>query len=409
MSHAASVPAVVLSSHVVGLGIIRALGRMGVSLTAVSYEEHDMGRASMFVTETMRVPHPEKQEEAFVAALLDRADDWGRRILFPADDATLMAVSRNKQALSGPFIVACPDWDVVLRVVDKSYTYRLAQSIGLPVPSTFFPGSKEELMDAAGQLGFPCLLKPAVSHRYQEAFGRKMTKVHDAGELLRGYREATEACIAVMLQELIPGGDDCGAHYNSYFVNGSAVAELTAAKVRMSPPGSGVPRVVVSRDIPSIVEPARRILAALNYCGHSCTEFKRDPRDGVYKLLEVNGRHNRSGALSLRCGINFPWLEYRHLVHGDLPPQNGAETGIYWIDEFHDAARSLRCLFSERYSPMAYIRPYLRPHVFAVFNWPDVKPFFRRCADIISIAFSRLLRPRRQPLRALRPQRDIQD
>ena len=67
-------PAVVLSSHVVGLGVIRALGSKGVPITAVSYQRHDMGNASKYVTDTLQVPHPEKDESGFIHALLESGE-----------------------------------------------------------------------------------------------------------------------------------------------------------------------------------------------------------------------------------------------------------------------------------------------------------------------------------------------
>jgi len=63
--------------------------------------------------------------------------------------------------------------------------------------------------------------------------------------------------------------------------------------------------VIVSQKIPEIIEPGRKLLAALNYEGFSCVEFKKDQRDQVYKLMEINARPNLSGALAVRAGINF--------------------------------------------------------------------------------------------------------
>ena len=60
------------------------------------------------------------------------------------------------------------------------------------------------------------------------------------------------------------------------------------------------------------------------------------PATAVFKLLEVNGRHNLSSLLSIRCGLNFPWISYRHLTTGELPRPVRPRTGLYWIDETQD-------------------------------------------------------------------------
>jgi len=122
----------------------------------------------------------------------------------------------------------------------------------------------------------------------------KMAEVDNPGQMIDAYRYATEAGCEVLLQEIIPGDDMNGVNYNSYFWEGRPLAEFTAKKVRGGPPGFGSPRVAISKHVPEVMEPGRRILQAMRFYGYSCTEFKRDARDGVYKLMEVNGRHNLS-------------------------------------------------------------------------------------------------------------------
>jgi predicted ATP-grasp superfamily ATP-dependent carboligase len=181
-----------------------------------------------------------------------------------------------------------------------------------------------------------------------------------------------------MLQEFIPGPDAHGVNYNSYYWNGEPLAEFTAAKIRNAPPQIGSPRVVMSKHIPEVLEPGRRLLRALRYSGFSCTEFKWDARDQSYKLMEVNGRHNMSSRLAARCGMDFPWLEYRHLAYGELPASCDFEDGTYWIDLTRDIANSLMHWRKERYPLARYLEPYRRPHVFAELDWSDPRPFLNR-------------------------------
>jgi len=132
-----------------------------------------------------------------------------------------------------------------------------------------------------------------------------------------------------------------------------------------------------------VIEPGRKILKAMGFYGYACTEFKKDTRDGVYKLMEVNGRHNLSTLLAVRCGINFPWLEYQHLVENEQPTAQDFKTGIYWIDITSDVGYSLGYLKQERYSLRQYLRPYFNQHVFAIFDLKDIRPFIRRCLFLL--------------------------
>ena len=100
-----------------------------------------------------------------------------------------------------------------------------------------------------------------------------MFEVKNDEHLYTSFNRASEAGLEVMIQELIPGDDTYGVNYNSYFWDGSPVAEFTAEKVRVHPPKFGSPRVLLSKRIPEIIEPSRTILKELGFSGLFATVF----------------------------------------------------------------------------------------------------------------------------------------
>ena len=390
-------PVIVLSTNKMGLGVIRGLGVMGVPIIAIYYDRNEMGYLSRYVKERIYAPHPERLEDQFVDLLMQVAARFGGSLLIPTDDTTLATVSRHKSLLKDHYIVACTEWAITERFIDKKHTYALAEAVGVPAPKTIIAQSIEDLVRYDQTAQYPCLVKPVQGHRYYEQFKTKMVQVDSFDQMLLTYRQAADAGFEVMLQEIIPGDDTHGVNYNSYFWDGEALAEFTAQQVRNGPPEFGSPRVVLSKHIPEVIEPGRRILRALGFYGFSCTEFKMDPRDGVYKLMEVNGRHNRSSLLAIRCGINFPWLQYQHLVNGELPSACDFESGVYWSDIVRDVGYSLTYRRQERYSPGQYVKPYREPHVFANFDPRDPIPIVKEWMSVLRMAvesFRRWVRAR---------------
>jgi predicted ATP-grasp superfamily ATP-dependent carboligase len=128
------------------------------------------------------------------------------------------------------------------------------------------------------------------------------------------------------------------------------------------------------------------MLRALGFEGFACSEFKRDPRDGRYKIVDVNGRHNLSGLLAVRCGVNFPLLQYRHLLYGEVPRPAPFREGMYWTDVVRDAGYGLRYLLHERHAPWTQLRPYLGPGCDAIFDRSDLRPFLTRCGFLLRSA-----------------------
>lgn len=372
-------PAIVLSAHTIGLAVIRALGIRKIPIVSIYYDDNDMGYLSRFVIKKICAPHPERSEEQFINFLITIAEKYKDGLLIPADDETLVTVSKNKKVLEEYYIVACTDWDITKKIIDKRYTYALAESLGISIPLTKVITNESDLELFTKEVEFPCIIKPCQSHKYFEIFRKKMVMITDSDQLIKEYNSAAHFNLDVMIQEYIPGDDTNGVNYNSYFWNNDCYLDFTAQKIRLSPPQFGVPAVLMSKIIPEIVIPSQKILNELGFDGYSCTEFKKDERDGVYKFMEINGRHNRSTLLSVKCGLNFPWLQYKHLVYGELPIRKGFEKGIYWIDFTRDLFAFIQYRKKGKYSIIRFLYPYLKKHIFAVFNFFDLKPFIKRC------------------------------
>ena len=109
-----------------------------------------------------------------------------------------------------------------------------------------------------------------------------------------------------MLQELYLAMTHKGVNYNSYFWNGEPFTSLQQKRSGMRHRSWVLP---VLRSASTFLKcwnrDARSFRPWVSH-GYSCTEFKRDARDGVYKLMEVNGRHNRSGLLAVQLWHQLP-------------------------------------------------------------------------------------------------------
>lgn len=385
-------PAIVVSGHTMGLGVSRALGSMGVPVTLIQYDERDTGHKSKHVQNVIRAPHPEKSEKQFVETLIAEAPQFGRGLLIPTCDAALASISRNKGILDQYYIVAATEWNITKLFLEKKYTYDLAEKLGIAIPKTIIPHSIDDVKRYGATVMFPVLVKPSQSHLFTAKFGHKMVEVNDLKNMLEIYKYSVEAGLEVILQEIIPGPDSNGANYNSYFWDNKPLVEFTAKKLRSCPPRFGSPRVVLSEIIPEITEPGRKILSAMGFYGFSCTEFKKDDRDGKWKLMEVNGRHNMSCLLATRCGVNFPYIQYCHLVYDEKPSAPRQKTGIYWIDLVRDIGCNIQYFGKEPFGIFEYIRPYLNPHIDAILDWKDPKPFAMRIKNIIKGSASIMLK-----------------
>lgn len=377
-----------LGGYPAGLAVARALAPQGVQVICVWHERAEVGRRSRHVDRCVESPDPVRAEGEYVKLLEEIADQTAGGVLMPTSDEAVGAVARHRDGLADAFRVACVGWPVAERCLDKARTYALADELGVATPATLEIGSLAELEAARERIVFPSVVKPRRSHLYYRRFRSKMALVDDFDALLAAWRDADSAGLEMLVQEFVPGDDTHGVNYNAYVVDGVAVAETTAQKLRLAPPRTGFPCAIVSREIPEIIEPARRLLAGMGYEGFANVEFKRDERDGVYKLMEVNGRPNYSNLLSLRVGVNFPWIAYSHLVYGSVPERPPRQrNGVFWIALPADAIRAGR---GQRPRLAELTRPYRGPHVFELWDARDPWPFATGIATGTRLRLGRL-------------------
>ncbi len=372
------VPVIVVFSHIIGLPIIRTLGKEGIPIVAVHYQDNEFSQYSKYVSRRYKMTSPQIDEAKFIEELSSLSGNYKGALLVPADDSAVIPLSKYKNKLAAYFKVAVNDWEIANVCIEKQKTYELAEELSIPCPQTAFCNSLEHLPELSKEFSFPFLLKPSQSHLFFRLFKQKAFVINNDDDLLFYSGLLNKFNLSFVLQEIIPGPPSNGVNYNSYMINHVPVAEFTAQKIRIDPPFFGSPRVIVSRKIPEIIEPGRKLLAALNYEGFSCVEFKKDQRDQVYKLMEINARPNLSGALAVRAGINFPLIMYEHLVKGNILASNSFIENIYWIDLQKDLYRFFTSKKIEGISFSDYIRPYKEKHIFAVLSLSDPGPFRHR-------------------------------
>lgn len=369
-------PAIVLGCSPSGLGVIRALEEIGVPVVAVWHSDTEIAQYSRYVDLRVKAPDPDLAPLEYVETLLSLAERARGGLLVPTSDATVEVAARHKEALAKEYLVACVDWETADLFLDKRRTFELADEAGIPAPVTLEPDSLEEIEAARDRLTYPCVVKPRNSHLYSERFATKMRIADSFEEVAAAWREADCFDLGMVVQEFIPGPDTLGVNFNAYLAEGRLVAHCTAQKLRLAPPTIGAPRVAISRPIPALTEPSMELLRAMGFTGFANVEFKLDRRDQTFKLMEVNGRHNLSTLLSVRAGVNFPAIMYRHLIEGELPPSPPQQrNGDYWIALPSDPFYSLLRRGEQPVTLREFVAPYARPHVFDVLDLGDPKPF----------------------------------
>jgi predicted ATP-grasp superfamily ATP-dependent carboligase len=371
------VGAIIVGGEHPGLGIARSLGRRGIPVCVID-DQHSVSRFSKYVTRTVRVKDLRNEQNA-VESVLEVGQRYGLEgwVLFPTRDETVAAFSRYRDRLAPFFRVTTPNWATTRWAWDKKNTYDRAAELGIPVPRTFNPRNEAELAELYNRL--PLAIKPAVKENFFYATGAKAWRAETPAQLHDLFRKAARQIKPeeILIQEIIPGNGHQQYSYCAFFRDGEVQSSLVARRMRQHPREFGraatYVETVESSDVPQLEELSKRFLKGIDYYGLVEVEFKRDARDGKFKLLDVNARTWGFHSIGAQAGVDFPYLLYADQI-GEPVDQSRARVGVGWLRLVTDLPTVLLDFLAGELDLSAYWDSLKRTRVESVFCLQDPGP-----------------------------------
>ena len=386
---ASPVGAVVVGGDHQGLGIVRSLGQKKIAVCVID-DERSISHFSRYTTHSIHVPNLGDEKQT-----VDTILEIGRRlnlrgwVLYPTRDETVAAFARYRPQMAEFFRVPTPDWNTVKWAWDKRNTYRLANELGIPTPRTWYPRGVEELDQISAD--FPLALKPAIKEHFIYATKVKAWRANNHVEL-REFFQRVPAQVEpgeVMIQDLIPGDGRHQFAYCAFFKGGQAIGSMVVRRSRQHPPEFGRASTFVETiELPIIEEKSERFLRAINYYGLVEIEYKLDPRDGQYKLLDVNARTWGYHTLGPAAGVDFSYMLFADQI-GEVVQPCRARAGVTWLRFITDVPTGLREILRGRQDWRAYLRSLVAFDVESVYSWKDPLPGIAELALLPYLAVRR--------------------
>jgi D-aspartate ligase len=322
--------AIVFNCHITGLAVARSLGRRGVPVVGLDRDPKGYGLRSRYTTVAGRCPYPLDDEAAFIDLLVGIGSGLRRKaVLFPCLDEWVFAVARHRERLEEHFLLPFSELDTIERILDKNMLYRKCEERKIPIPRTFYLNERSA-SDIASEIGFPCIIKPALQREFTNEFGEKVFRTESREEFLALAERAARH--PLLAQEIVGAGVDSFYSLCSYVGrDGRAKGVFVGRKLEQYPADFGTACLVDSRHVAEIVERGTDILNQFGYQGISEVEFIYDERDGDFKLLDINTRVWKWVGLPIRAGVDLPWLAYADAVYGGVEAAGRQQDGIRWV------------------------------------------------------------------------------
>lgn len=310
----------------------------------------------------------------------------GPAVLVPCSDAAVLAISRWRDRLDGPYRFVLPDHDVVELLMDKVRFAEHALATGLPIPDTRILRSRADAEAAAAALPYPVVVKPPLkTPRWVAATKAKVFRVESADALLATYDRYAHAADVLIAQAWIAGDESSLYSANAYFDReGRPHAMFIARKIRQWPPETGTSCLGEEVRDDQVRDAALRLFTGVAYRGLAYVELKLDAHTGRRLIVEPNiGRPTGRSAIAEQGGVELVLSAYLDALGEKIPDAVQTYGGAKWIYWRHDLQASLRQMVGGRLTPLGWWRSVRGRAYEAVFDPSDPTPF---AADLVHTA-----------------------
>jgi len=306
-----------VAAHSLGKKGVEVIGCDSIDFTILSFSNH--------VKEHFVYPDPEDDEQAFIEAMLEYAEQYkpedGRPyVLMPIyKDTGIFARHRDKFE---PHIkIAAPDYDAMCKLHPKDNFARTVKELDVSAPRTWLPEDEEDLKKLTQEMDFPVIIKP-----YDMTGGRGIHKAKNEKDLLKLWHDNKKKYEQKsLIQEIYEGKDYC---LTGLFDDGELKASMAYRNLHQFPPesGAGIMRETVEDDRFESI--ARDLMKPLGWNGVAEFDFLWD-ESGEHDpaMIEVNTRFWGGLFQSVESGIDFPWLLYKLTVTGSIEKAPAAKIG----------------------------------------------------------------------------------
>jgi predicted ATP-grasp superfamily ATP-dependent carboligase len=294
------------------LGIVRDLGLHGFRPWVSATRPRALAGLSRFSSGTIVLPAYDAADfepELFRALSTHRIE-----LLMPVGAKAFERLVPLKTRIGERCRMITVEQEQLALCLSKSATYEFARRLGVPVPKTWRPRTREEVAELARDhsVAYPRVIKAA-----KEMGKSVVVYADDARDLVSKFFAVCEQNAWndpgdwPLVQEYVQGS---GCGFFAVYDRGQCGPTFQHRRVREMPPTGGYSVAAESYWNDKLLQYGKTLLDALQWHGVAMVEFKLRP-DGEFVLMEINPKFWGSVDLALAAGVDFP-LELVRIATG---------------------------------------------------------------------------------------------
>ena len=374
------VPAILFGGGSINaLGVTRNLGRNRIKVYYVD-EEKNEAVFSRYCKKSFILPgiHGDSGRlRDFLAKF--KKEISSSAVVFSGSDIFCLNLSSLKDEMVDDFHFVLPSKEIVETLVNKKKFYQSLDKHMIPHPTTYFPECFDDVKRISKNVDYPVYVRPSISQIFAKRFHKKGFIAKSEQELIRCCALAVRSRIDFMIQEIIPGPAMnlfglCG-YFNK---NADPLGLFAYRRLREWPHKFGTNSLIESvsiSDISRLKDLTVNYLHSVGYYGLMEAEFKKDPRDGDFKFLEVNARSWWQNSFPTKCGINLVLMAYLDAIGNEPDYEENYKAGVKWIYFLNDLRSVIEMLRNKEITILEWLSSLRMINDWAYFSTDDSLPW----------------------------------
>lgn len=291
------------------LSALRSLYKRDIDVICASNYKSAISFYSRFCKEKLVYPDPAKDRRAFcvfVESFIKKS--CGEFLFMSFSDVVTDALYFGKKAGMFDGEMVGPSVENYEKAVDKKNLSGIAHSLGIPIPKDLAV-SKESALSQAHSFAYPIIIKPRHSASWigDAAYKATASVIFDEKTFTKKFLELLENTKETpLVQEMIVGEEFGVSVIADHGVIKSLFAHRRLRSISRFGGASALRESVATTD--EMKEIAQKLCSALEWHGVMMIELKRDSFTGALVLIEINARFWGSLFLSIKSGVDFPYL-----------------------------------------------------------------------------------------------------
>lgn len=334
-------PAFVLGLYIPGIAIIKHLANNGINVIGLSYIK-DVPGFYLNAVKTYLVPSPITNPTKLTEWLISKARECtSTPVLYNTSDDFVKFLAINKDHLSPYFLFPWESAELSASLSSKLELSRIAKKAGVAIPHTIELSGFNNI--DFSQIKYPCIIKPLFANDWRTSTLKEMVgsskviNIENQNELKTWVNKFDSVDSKVLIQELIPGDDSDLFYCVVYRARDQQIKRFFCGqKIRITPIHFGSASYVVTTDAIPFLSIIEKLLDSVDYVGPAGIEFKKDLRDGSYKLIEVNSRFGLWDDLSIDMGSDVFLGYYEDMTDQNPTQLKPSHKKVKWLSFSRD-------------------------------------------------------------------------